>query len=69
MKQINQTTPVRYHHTHQTYGGEIYPSDFDTESSSNPRRRESSVMASRILRDARFDEQCRRNDEIRHSTH
>lgn len=40
--------------THTTFGGVLYPSDFDT---TNPRGN----IAERIARDQRFDEQCKKN--------
>lgn len=39
---------------HSTFGGIIYPSDFDTNYSSG-------TIAQRIVSDKNFDEQCRRN--------
>lgn len=44
--------------THTTFGGVLYPSDFDTTS---PRGN----IAERIARDKRFDEQCKQNLSIR----
>ena len=57
--------PHSHYNSHRTYGGEIYPSDFDTENSGGPRGRAGSFIASRIASDSRFDEQCLRNDETR----
>ena len=61
MKELN-TTRTNLKNT-CTYGGEIYPSDFDTESNGTPFRRQGSFIASRIVCDTRFDEQCLRNAE------
>lgn len=71
MKETNKitTAPAPHTHTiydyHRTYGGEIYPSDFDTESNGSSHCRTGSFIASRITCDSRFDEQCLRNDETR----
>lgn len=43
---------------HSTFGGIIYPSDFDTNYSSG-------IIAQRIISDKNFDEQCRRNIKLR----
>ncbi len=45
---------------HTTFGGVIYPSDFNTESGGKPRAG-GSLTASRIARDFRFDAECRKN--------
>ena len=45
---------------HTTFGGVIYPSDFNTEPGGNPRAG-GSLTASRIARDFRFDTECRKN--------
>lgn len=41
--------------TNRTYGGKIYPSDFNTDYEGTRN------IAARILCDLAFDEQCRRN--------
>lgn len=49
---------------HTTFGGYIYPSDFNTDS----RRKNNgngSPVASRIMQDLTFDRQCRANRENR----
>lgn len=48
----------KYKTNHTTFGGVLYPSDFDT---TNPRGN----IAERIARDIRFDEQCKRNLSLR----
>lgn len=53
-----------FHVDHSTFGGVIYPSDFETDY----RRKNSqtgSAIASRIMSDLRFDRQCRQNVENR----
>lgn len=56
---MRRTTLLSANRTNKTYGGRIYPSDFNTdyESSRN--------MAARILCDLAFDEQCRRSAAAR----
>lgn len=49
---------------HTTFGGVIYPSDFNTESNKKTRVN-GSLIASRIAQDARFDAECRKNREKR----
>ncbi|MDE5818608.1 MAG: hypothetical protein K2N41_09090 [Lachnospiraceae bacterium] len=49
---------------HSTFGGIIYPADFNTDH----RKRHpiyGSSIANRIIQDLKFDEQCRRNIESR----
>lgn len=48
---------------HTTYGGEIYPSDFNTYYSGNSKN--GSSIAARIISDWRFDESCKKNDKTR----
>jgi len=56
---------AKCHETKYTeYGGEIYPSDFNTEYRSKACKGGSAV-ASRIIYDRMFDIQCKRNIEIR----
>lgn len=43
----------------RTYGGEIYLSDFEIGYFQSP-----SYIANRIIRDKRFDEQCKKNQQI-----
>lgn len=45
---------------HTTFGGIIYPSDFNTESRKKPRM-SGSLIAGRIAQDFRFDETCKKN--------
>lgn len=45
---------------HTTFGGIIYPSDFNTESRGKPRVN-GSLTANRIAQDFRFDEECKKN--------
>ena len=44
---------------HTTFGGIIYPSDFNTESRGKPRVN-GSLTANRIAQDFRFDEECKK---------
>lgn len=62
---INKTTI--YKSDHSTFGGVIYENDFNTNFSKEKRlnRSAGSSIASRIERDKRFDEQCRRLYETR----
>lgn len=55
MKNRNYYTSSNYT-DHSTFGGLIYESDFNTEYCNGN-------IASRILSDWRFDEQCRKNME------
>lgn len=48
------------HTDHTTFGGVIYPSDFNTESRAKPRAN-GSPTANRIAQDLRFDETCKKN--------
>ncbi len=45
---------------HTTFGGVIYPSDFNTDHKGK-RNMKSSLTANRIALDMRFDEACRKN--------
>ena len=45
---------------HTRFGGLIYPSDFETDYRGDDNLKGSSI-ASRIISDMKFDEQCRRN--------
>lgn len=47
---------TKNHNLHNTYGGRIYNSDFDTEFSYGN-------VASRIISDWKFDQQCKKNIE------
>lgn len=47
---------------HNTFGGLVFPSDFNTETGRNPN---SMSWADRIAADIKFDEQCRKNCEAR----
>lgn len=49
---------------HSTFGGLVYSSDFDTDSKVK-NNKNGSVIASRIMSDLKFDEQCRKNYENR----
>lgn len=49
---------TRNHNLHNTYGGCIYDSDFNTEHSYGN-------IVSRIISDQRFDIQCKKNIEFR----
>ena len=44
---------------HSHFGGNVYPSDFNTDYPT------SHNIANRIAADLRFDEQCRKNEEMR----
>ena len=48
---------------HSTFGGLIFPSDFNTNRRDNGD--DGSSIASRIVSDMKFDEQCRKNAESR----
>lgn len=49
-----------------TFGGIIYQSDFDTDHRYNRKNAKTvSSIAQRIMSDQRFDEQCKRNIEMR----
>ncbi len=63
MANIFYTTET-FHVDHSTFGGVIYPSDFETDyrEKYNPY---GSNIASRIMSDMRFDKQCKKNIEIR----
>lgn len=51
---------------HSTFGGVIYQSDFETDHRCNSKsNRAVSTIAQRIMSDRKFDEQCKRNIEIR----
>lgn len=45
-----------YNSDHSTFGGIVYSSDFDTSYANG-------TIAERIARDAKFDQQCRKNKE------
>lgn len=45
---------------HTKFGGVIYPSDFNTDYKGKDNSN-GSIIASRIEKDKRFDEQCRKN--------
>lgn len=45
-----------YQVDHTTFGGIVYSSDFDTSYANG-------TIAERIARDAKFDQQCRKNKE------
>ena len=47
--------------SHTTFGGTIYPSDFNTTQSSG-------TIAERIFSDRKFDEQCKKNIKLFKST-
>lgn len=47
---------------HTTFGGYIYPSDFDTECTYTNKRE--SFMAKRIMADWKFDAYCLNNRKI-----
>lgn len=49
-----------YEVDHTKFGGLIYPSDFNTDCRGKDNSN-GSLIAQRIERDKRFDEQCRRN--------
>ncbi len=51
-------------HLHNTFGGIIYSSDFNTNRKETSKGTGSSVAA-RILADKRFDEECKKNVERR----
>lgn len=53
---------------HTTFGGYIYPSDFNTDyrGKDNPK---GSPIARRILSDQRFDEQCGKNIAFTYKMH
>ena len=49
---------------HTTFGGIIYPSDFNTESRGKPRVN-GSLTANRIAKDFRCDEECKKISKSR----
>lgn len=51
-----------YEVDHSTFGGFIYPSDYNTDNRGKNNTNGSSV-AHRIISDRKFDEQCRKNRE------
>lgn len=57
MTELFNTTKT-YKVDHSKFGGIIYPSDFNTISRGN---NNGSFIASRIVSDNQFDEQCRKN--------
>ena len=52
---------INIHTNHSSFGGIIYPSDFETEYYSENGRN----IASRIASDWIFDEECRKNEIAR----
>lgn len=46
------------------FGGLIYPSDFNTDNRGK-NNTNGSIIAKRIISDKKFDEQCRKNLEIK----
>lgn len=62
----NYYTTRNYEINHTTFGGLICESDFNTEfRKDNSKSKEGSSIASRIMSDWRFDEECRKNIENR----
>lgn len=53
-----------YNTDHTTFGGLIFPSDFETDYRGNDNKNGSSI-AHRIATDQKFDEECRKNIEFR----
>ncbi len=53
-----------YHEDHSTFGGLIYPSDFNTDYRAKVNSN-SSTIAQRIVSDWNFDRQCKLNAENR----
>lgn len=49
---------------HTTFGGIIYPSDYNTEIGRNFNTK-GSPIASRIISDKNFDNRCRKNIELK----
>lgn len=66
MQQMTETyyKTKNYKVDYSTFGGIIFPSDYNTELSKNLNIKGSSI-ASRIISDRNFDNQCRKNMEIR----
>lgn len=60
-------TTEAFHVDHSTFGGVIYPSDFETDYREK-HNFHGSHIASRIMSDMRFDKQCKKNIEIREKT-
>lgn len=61
MNELLHRTPINQKDP-STYGGLIYPSDFNTNFRANGNAG-SSAIAARILSDQRFDMQCRKKQE------
>lgn len=59
MKQTFYRTEI-YKVNHSTFGGLIYPSDFNTDNSGK-NNYNGSPIAKRIASDDKFDQQCRNN--------
>lgn len=52
-----------FNNDHSKFGGLIYPSDFNTDYIGK-NNTNGSVIASRIIADRNFDNQCRKNREL-----
>ena len=52
-----------YKVNHSTFGGIIYPSDYNTDYRGKDNAN-GSVIANRIMQDKKFDRQCERNRQI-----
>ena len=48
---------------HTQFGGYVYASDFNTDYRGKSSIHNGSIIASRIARDQKFDEQCKKNIE------
>ncbi|MCM1120388.1 MAG: hypothetical protein NC543_13625 [bacterium] len=55
-------TEICYRADHSTFGGLIYPSDFNTDHRGK-QTKNGSAIARRIVSDQKFDLQCRKNDD------
>lgn len=54
---------ISYTYSPTTFGGIIYLSDFESDYEPRTNKDKSSIIASRIMNDWRFDQQCKKNLE------
>lgn len=64
MKRTSDRTKI-YKTDHTQFGGCVYASDFNTDYRGKDTNYNGSTIASRIARDQKFDNQCRKNIENR----
>ena len=58
------TQSTNYKFNNNTFGGLIFPSDYNTDYRGKDNTRGSSI-AQRIISDQKFDDRCRKNIEIK----